>query len=128
VIVATGIASIAVFFGAFWRVGVARIAGDVLATTQLTAAAMRDEDLDDQSREQAVQRATLRLLSQLGSILIRSAAAIGAAITPVFLAHVAGLASADRVFAFLSRWETGVATTAVAAAAYGIRAQMWRTN
>lgn len=127
-IVGTAIVSIAIFFGAFWWVGVGGIAADVLATTQQAAAAMRDESLDDGSREKAMQRASLHLLATLGSMLVRSAVAVAAAVAPILLAHASGLAAAGRVFGVLSRWETGLATTLVAALAYGIWTQPWRTS
>jgi hypothetical protein len=128
VIVLTAIVSIATFFGAFWLAGVGRIAADILATTQRAAAAMSDTALDDGMRETAMRSASLRLIVNLGSMFARSAAAFAAAVAPIALAHLAGLAQADRVFRFLSRWETAAATAAVAAVAYGIGMYPWRAS
>jgi hypothetical protein len=128
VIVLTAVASVAMFFGAFWVAGVGRLAGDVIATTQRAAATMGDATLDERAREKAMQRASVSLLVALGSMIARSAAAFAAGVAPIALAHVAGLAQAERVFRFLSRWETAALTAVVAAVAYGIGMQSWRTN
>jgi hypothetical protein len=123
VIALTAIASIAAFFYGFWLSGVGRIATDVLVTTRMAAAAMGDETLDEAAREKVMRRSSLRLVSDLMALVMRSAAAVAVAIAPILLAQAAGLAQAQRVFAFLSRWETALATTMVACGAYWIRDQ-----
>jgi hypothetical protein len=121
VIVLTAIVSIAVFFGGFWLAGVGRIAADVLVVTREAAVAMRDGSLDEAAREQFMRRSSLRLISHLFQLMARSAAAVAAAVTPILLAQAAGLVQAPRVFAFLSRWETALATTVVA----GVACWIW---
>ncbi|HVH26926.1 MAG TPA: hypothetical protein VM818_09210 [Vicinamibacterales bacterium] len=117
-IVLTAIVSLGTFFGGFWLSGVGRIASDVLVTTRQAASTMRDDSLDEATREKVMRRSSLRLVSHMSALLIRSAAAVAAALAPILLAHAAGLVQAQRVFAFLSRWETALATTIVAGAAY----------
>jgi hypothetical protein len=128
VIVLTAMVSIGAFFGGFWLSGVGRIATEVLLTIRQAAATMRDRSLDEAAREKLMQRSSLRLVSHLCALLIRSAAAVAAAVAPIWLAHAAGLVQAQRVFALLSRWETALATTIVAGVAYWLRDQAWRTN
>jgi hypothetical protein len=119
----TAIVSIGAFFGGFWLSGVSRIATEVLVTTRQAAATMRDDSLDEAAREKFMQRSSLRLVSHMCALLIRSAAAVAAAFAPILLAHAVGLVQAQRVFALLSRWETALATTVVAGVVYWIRDQ-----
>ena len=127
-IAVTGLVSVAFMAAGLWLFGVTRAASAVLATTRTTAAAMRDPSLDDRAREKAVQRASLTLMAGFGSIVIRTALALGAALLPVWLASRQGLASADSVFHFLSRWDVIAVTSAAMIGGYLLAVRPWRTN
>ena len=127
-ILATAAASILVFFGALWLMGVVPIAGEVLATTHRTAAIMRDPGLDERAREKAVQRAAVRLLADAASLLARGFVAIAASGIPIWLAHVSGQATTEDVFRVLSGWEAAAMATALAAVVYVVRMPRWYTS
>jgi hypothetical protein len=128
VIVGTAVASIAMFMIALWWLGIASVATDALTTTQGAVATMRDGALNDRAREKAIQAASLRLIADFVSLLIRTFLAIALSAVPIWLAIVSGLATAEKVFRFLVGWEAAVIATALAAVAYGIRTQPWRTS
>jgi hypothetical protein len=128
VIAATGLASVAFMAAGLWLFGVTRAAAAVLATTRTTAATMRDPSLDDLAREKAAQRASLTLMAGFGSIVVRTALALGAALIPVWIASRQGLASAGSVFHFLSRWDVLLFTTAAMIGGYLLAVRPWRTN
>lgn len=127
-ILATAAASIVLFFGALWLVGVVPIAGEVLTTTHRTAAIMRDPGLDERARETAVQRAAVRLLTDAASLLARGFVAIAASGIPIWLADVSGQARAGDVFRVLSGWEAAAMATALAAVVYVVRMPRWYTS
>ena len=127
-IAVTGFVSVAFMAAGLWLFGVAHAASAVLATTRSTAAAMRDPALDDRAREKAVQRASLSLMAGFGSIVVRTALALGAALLPVWIASQQGLAPADGVFHFLSRWDVILITSAAMIGGYLVAVRPWRTN
>lgn len=113
---ATSIASIAVFMAALWALGVVRAAAGVLETARSAVRAMRDETLDDEAREKAVQRASIRLLGAFASILVRGALSLAAGFLPIWLASATGLATVGSVTGYLARWDViAVATVAILA-------------
>jgi hypothetical protein len=83
--------------GALWAFGVVGVAANVLATARDAVAAMRDESLDDEAREKAVQRASLQLISASTSILVRSALVFAVSFLPIWLASLTGLATIEDV-------------------------------
>jgi hypothetical protein len=125
VIAATAVASLGVFVFALVLSGVIGVAGGVLTTTQDAVATMRDRSLDDAAREKAIQRASLRLLSDVGSILVRGALSVAVSLVPVWLADATGLATFEAVFGFLSRWDVVVIASAVMIAGYVIQSRLW---
>jgi hypothetical protein len=128
VIVATAVATLAIFAVALWMSGVMRVSAGVLSTTQNAAAIMRDPALDDLQREKAIQRASLRLLADFGSILFRGVVSLAISFAPIWLADAAGLASSRAVIDFLSRTDVIVVTSVVMVVGYVIRVRMWPSN
>ncbi len=104
-ITATALASIGVFIGTFWVLGVAQFGAGVLVIAGHAVAAMRDKSLDDDEREKAVQRASIQLIGAFFSILVRSALAFLASFLPIWFASLTGLATFEEVFHYLSRWD-----------------------
>jgi hypothetical protein len=128
VIALTGLLSVAVMAVGLWVFGVSRAAESVLATTRRAAATMRDPALDERAREKAVQRASLVLMAGFGSIVVRAALALAAALLPVWIASRGGLAPAAGVFHFLSRWDVILATSAAMVGGYVLVLRPWRSN
>jgi hypothetical protein len=128
VIAATALASIGIFVGALWVFRVARVGAGVLAIARHAVAAMRDENLDDRAREKTVQRASIQLIGAFVSILVRGALAFLVSFLPIWLASLTGLASAEDVFRYLSRWDVIVIASIVVIAGYVIRMRLWPTR
>lgn len=120
--------SIAVFLAAFARLGIVRVSGEALRVSRAAAAAMRDPALDDRARERAVQRASVRLLGQFVSLLLRGGVAVAASFAPIAIAALLGFTTSDAVIAFLSRWPAWVLASAMAAAAWTAGGRRWPTN
>ena len=127
-IVAIAIATLAILAVAFWVSGVIRVSAGVLSTTRNATAIMRDPALDDMAREKAMQRASLKLIADFGSILLRSAISLAVSFAPIWLADVTGLASSRAVMDFLSRIDVIVVASIVMVAGYALRVRMWPSN
>jgi len=122
--VAIGIASIALFLFAFWRLDLVRVSSGAVTTARTALAAMRDESLDDAAREKAVQAASIRLTGAFVSIAVRGAVALGVSLLPIWLGDVGGLAPGDEVINFLSRWDVILIASVVIVAGYVLRARL----
>lgn len=122
-IIPTALASIAAFLGALWFLDVVRVAADALAVARGALTTIHDQNLDDAARERAARRASRQLIAAFASLLARGAAAVAAALLPVWLADWAGLAPYRQVIEFLSRWEVISISTGVIICGYvvGIR-------
>jgi len=115
--------SIAAFLAAFGLLRIAAVAGASIRTSQGAAAAMRDPALDDRARERAVQAASLRLLGQFLSLVVRGGLAVGASLVPILAAAAIGLAPSNAVLAFLMRWPAWLLATAMGGAAWALGRQ-----
>ena len=124
-IATVALASGALFFIAFWWVGVVPIATDAFETAQNAFDAMRDPALGEDAREALVQRASLRLVGGFVSMLLRSIAALGAGFAPIYLADLTGLAPLHSVLTFLARWDVILATIFVFSVVYFARGRRW---
>ena len=127
-IVAIAIATLAIFAVALWVSGVMRVSTGVLSTTRNAAAIMRDPALDDMAREKAIQRASLKLFADFGSILLRGAISLAVSFAPIWLADVTGVASSRAVIDFLSRVDVIVVASILMVAGYVLRVRMWPSN
>jgi hypothetical protein len=125
---AVALASIGVFIAALCLLGIVGRAGAALAVTRGAVAALRDPGLDDEARERAVQRASLKLFSAFLSILARSVLALLLSFAPIWLADAAGLAAQDEVLFYLSRWDNIVVVTIVMLAGYRLRMLLWASS
>jgi hypothetical protein len=120
VIALAAIATIAVFTVALWQLRVVGVASGAIAKSREAMAVMRDPALDDRAREDAVQRASLKLMAACASILVRSALAVLVSLAPIWAFSALGLATFDQVTAFLARWDVIVIVTAVMLAGFGL--------
>ena len=119
---------IAVFAAGLWALGVVRAGSEALAVAQNAVATLRDPRLDDDAREQAVQRASLRLFGATFSILARSAIALVASLLPLWGAEAAGLVSSEAVMLYLSRWDIILVASIVMLAGYRLRTLLWASS
>ncbi len=122
------LACVAIFAAGLWALGIVRAGTEALAVAQVAVAALRDPRLDDDAREQAVQRASLRLFGAFFSILTRSALALAAAVLPLWIAETAGLVSGEAVMLYLSRWDIILVTSIVMLAGYRLRMLLWASS
>lgn len=127
-IVATALASIGLFVVSLWALGIVRVAAGVIVIARGAVAAMRDEGIDDEAREKAVQRASVRLMRSFVSILLRSCLALFVSLLPIWLANSAELARSDDVLRYLSRWDVIAIVSLVLVAGYIIRLRLWPTK
>lgn len=118
-------AAVAVFAVALSRLGVVKAASGAVAISRDTMGVMRDPHLDDRARENAVQRASLRLMGACFSILYRSILAVLLSLAPVWVFSALGLLTFAQVLEFLSRWDVIVIVTVVMLAGYGISKRLW---
>lgn len=102
-ITATAVLSIGVFICMFRMSGVMRVGTGVLVTVQGAVAAMRDDSLDEKTREKELQRASLQLLGAFLSILTRSVLTLLASLLPIWLGDLLGLVKIEEVISYLSR-------------------------
>jgi Sulfotransferase family len=119
-IIAIAILSIGVFICALHLFGVVRVASGVLVTAQDAVTILRDNSLDDRTREKEIQHASLRLLGAFVSILIRSMLTFLASFAPIWFASLMGLVKIEDVISYLSRWDVIVITTVLVVAGYVI--------
>lgn len=119
-ILATAVISICVFICALLLFGVVRVATGVLVTTQEAVTVLRNDSLDDRTREKELQRTALKLLGAFISILIRSILTILFSLVPIWLASLMGLVKIEDVTRYMSRWDVIVITTLLIVAGYVI--------
>lgn len=122
---AVAIASILAFVAVFWKAGVVEAARKAIATASQAGRVMSSKELDDHTKEKEVQKAALGLVGSVFSIAIRSLVALAAAALPIYGADAAGLAGADAVIDFLSRWDVIIVATVVMIALYVAGRRLW---
>lgn len=127
-IAAVALVSIVTFLAVLWRSGIVSLAGEAMATTQGAMAVMRDPALNERAREQAVQRASLRLFGHFFALAWRAIVCLGVSLVPVGVAGLAGLAPPPEVLAYLARWQTGAVATVLALAVYVAGKRLWPTS
>ena len=110
--------SIGVFVWGLWFFGVVRVARDVITVSRGAFIVMRDTNLDDETRERSVQRASIQLFGAFASIILRSAVALLSSIVPIWFFDLAGLATYDSVAEALVRWDVIAAATLVMTVAF----------
>ncbi len=106
-------ASVLAFIIAFSVFGIVPRAQKAIGVAQSTTATMRDQTLDDEAKETAVQAASLMLLKQFFGLLVFGILTLVAAYIPLFLADMAGLAPAQTVLDFMLRLDVILITSAV---------------
>ena len=75
--------------------------GAVLTHGKSAYRIMRDNSLDDDTKEKAIQQGSLQLFRLLGKLIAASAVSIGAPLLAVWLLSKTGLAEPERILAIL---------------------------
>jgi hypothetical protein len=119
-------ASVAVFMLAFWRLEVVVSARSAIAIMQNAIGTMRDPYLDELAREKAVQSASLKLVREAFSLIVRSALALAAAFIPLVLADQFGLAPLSATLEYLGRWDVIIVLSIVSLSIWVAGGRTWR--
>ncbi len=90
--------------------------------------AMRDPDLDEDTRETAVQRASLRLFGCFGQILWRFLAILLISAIPILAANALGIADAEAVTDWLLRWDVIIILSISLIAIWGLKGRVWTSK
>jgi hypothetical protein len=115
---------VAAFLVGFRLSGVVPAASRALGTARAAYAVMRSPALHDDDKESELRRAGVSLLGSAVSILARSLAAFLAALVPILLADLTGLADRDTTVAFLARWDVIIVTSTVMIAIWLIASRL----
>ena len=118
--------SVAVFMLAFWKLAIVASARSAIAIMQNAVGVMRDPSLDDLAREKAVQAASLKLVRQAFSIIVRSVLALAAAFVPLILADQFGLAPLSASLEYLARWDVIIVVSIVVLFIWILGARFWK--
>jgi len=102
---AVAISSIVIFISALHFFGVIRVATGVLTTAQSAFVSLRNDSLDDRTREKELQKATLKLFGAFFSILFRTMLTFFVSLAPIWVASLIGLVKIGDVIRYLSRWD-----------------------
>jgi hypothetical protein len=119
-IVATAIGSIGVFIFGLRLFGVIRVAASALVTAQEAVTILKDNSLDDSTREKKLQNSALQLFGAFISILIRSMLTLLSSLVPIWLASFMGLVEIEDVTSYLFRWDVIAITTVLMVTGYFI--------
>ena len=95
--------AVAGFAAALFWTRIVSVARNALATSMTGLSTMMDSDLDDDTKETAVQATGLALIKASFGILWRVLVALAAAAAPMFIADAIGLVEMDDVLALMLR-------------------------
>jgi hypothetical protein len=125
-IVLVALLSVAAFLVAFSLSGIVRVALSAVEIARDAVGMMRDDALDDDAREAAVQAASLRLLGVFLSLAVRSVLVLLISVAPIWGAEQAGIAQSVDVIGLLSRWDVILGSTIAICALYMLKVRLWR--
>lgn len=118
--------SLIAFLAAFWLVRVVPAAMSAVGVFRKSMSAFGDRALTDDDRERIMRRGSVALLQSFASIVVRSAAALAAALVPIGIAHVAGWVPYTAVLEYLARIEVIAGATILIALGYYVFTRRWR--
>jgi hypothetical protein len=117
----TTVAAIALFTAGLWVFGVVAVAMRIVAISRSAAEVMRNREVDDDFKEREIQRASLALLRDFFSILVRSVGVLALSLLPLLAFHFAGLVPLGTSLDALASWDAIVIATAVMCVAFFLR-------
>lgn len=115
-IIAVGL-SVGVFFVGLGLFNIVNQAKQVIGKVQETIEIIQSSDITEKEKEYSVQRNSIRLLLNFGSILMRGCAALVLGFTVLAIFHYANIASIDSSLNILEQWQTLVIITIVVSVA-----------
>jgi len=106
--------AIVLFAVGLWATRLLPAASKAIEISRGAIATMRDPGLSDDEKERATQRASLALMRNFLSIVLRVGVAVLASLIPLFLFDWSGPAPIGQTVAWLESWEAiGLATVAM---------------
>ena len=108
-----GLASIAAFFFAFHFSGLVNKVKSANVIARETLGVIKEEMLEDEEKEQLVQRASLQLFAKFFVITITALAVLLVPGIIISIGDLIGFAPFDSVYSFLLSWEVIVSTTLI---------------
>jgi hypothetical protein len=112
------VAVVILFIILIYLVGLVRHAREVIAISRSSMTVLRDASLDDDAKQKAFQKNSIRLFILLVLMLVGTAISLVAPIGVVWLFDRFGIVSLDAVLAILARWDFIVIASLVGVAAY----------
>lgn len=127
-IIVMAIVSVAVFILAFQGFGVARVTYGVKVHIEDAISIIRSKDLDERTREEEIQRVSLKLFGSFFSIIFRSILMFVAAFIPIGAGHLLEIADMSDVLRLLTRVDVIVVFTIVMSLGYFLKGRMKRST
>ena len=124
----TAAGCVAVFVWAVARLRVVETSMAALRIVTESVSVFSDPALDDEGRERAARRASLRLFASAGSIAGRSVLALLLSLIPLAIADRTGLARVHDVTTVMMRWDVIAAATAGFVGVYLVKSRVWPTT
>lgn len=103
-VVVAAVVAIALFIVVFQFLNVVAVGSEVLVVVRRSTATITNKDMDDDAKEAAVRKATVRLLVLFVQITMRAAVAVAVPTAAVYTLQALGLVTVDEVVAFTLRW------------------------
>lgn len=119
-------ASTIAFLLGFQLARIVRVALSAARVFRESMSSIGDAALSDDDRERIMRRGSVALLLAFVSIVLRSAAALAAALLPVAVADWAGWVRWDDAMAYFARVEVIVGATILAGLGYFVFTRRWR--
>jgi hypothetical protein len=107
----------------FEKLGVARAAGRAIETSRAASPIMRDPEMSDDEKEAAMRKASVSLLADFGSILLRGAATLALSAVPALVLGFLGLASFEDTMLWLASWPAIIGITVAVSLFYYVRSR-----
>ena len=112
------VSAIGLFIAGLWLFRVVPVAYRIVAVSREAARIIGSSDLDDTYKEREIQRSSVALLRDFLSILIRSVAAIGLSLLPLWALDISGHVTLGESMAALASWQSIVIATIAMTAAF----------
>ncbi|MGI9356147.1 MAG: hypothetical protein ACR2PF_13420 [Rhizobiaceae bacterium] len=112
-ILALGFAGVAI-----WLSGLVPASAKAMVTSRSAVQTMLDGDKEDEEKERILQQDSLKLIGNLGSILLRGVVVIAASLLPLVVFDKANLASISDSTALLMRWDVILVASIIATLIY----------
>tara|TARA_R110002074_G_scaffold145034_1_gene293184 strand:+ start:53382 stop:53789 length:408 start_codon:yes stop_codon:yes gene_type:complete len=110
--------SILLFILFFFLLNVVKSSVQALRTCNMAMSTITNPDLDDEEKENIVQRASLSLLKSFASILFRSLLSLGGSVAPILAFDYFNYVPMQATYDFMSRLDVIIIATAIVTLLY----------